>query len=173
MIKMIKMTKMTKKYYLLFLLGYLFAYTNNETGWEYTEGTQQSFYMFENINIDDTGAVGDGLPANNYSGECINNLNTYDVIGCAKVINELKIYFDGTIKNAKKKDTYLSSEALFLKAVRQIAQLVTYHEGFKEKNKHWDSALKILSILRIHAEVLDLRTHGHIFSEWPRLKNGK
>jgi RNA polymerase-interacting CarD/CdnL/TRCF family regulator len=95
-------------------------------------------------------------------------INTYDVVGCAKAINELKIYFDGTIKNAKKKPTYLSNEALFLKAVRQIAQLMTYHEGFKEKNKHWDSATKILTILKIDAKVLDFRTHGHIFSEWPK-----
>ena len=100
-------------------------------------------------------------------------INTYDVIGCAKVINELKIYFDGTIKNAKKKDTNLSSEALFLKAVRQIAQLMSYHEGLLDKNKHWYNAIIILSILRIKAKILDLRTHGHIFSEWPRLKNEK
>ncbi len=95
-------------------------------------------------------------------------INTYDVVGCAKVINETKIYFDGTIKNAKKKLGYISHEALFLRAVRQIAQLVTYHEGFKEKNKHWESATKILAILKIDAKVLDFKTHGHIFSEWPK-----
>ena len=76
------MIKITKKYYLLLLLlGYAFAYTNNETGWEYTQGTQQCFYMFEDINIDDISAIGDGQPANNYSGECISNFNTCDVIG--------------------------------------------------------------------------------------------
>ena len=69
------MIKIAQKYYLLFLLGYVFAYVNNETGWEYTQGTQQCFYMFENINIDDQGGIGDGQPANNYSGECITNFN--------------------------------------------------------------------------------------------------
>ena len=76
------MIKIIQKYCLLLLsLGYAFAYTNNETGWEYTQGTQQCFYMFENINIDGNNAVGDGQPANNYSGDCINNFNSCDVIG--------------------------------------------------------------------------------------------
>ena len=30
-------------------------------------------------------------------------IKKYDVIGCAKVINELKIYFDGTLDNSKEK----------------------------------------------------------------------
>ena len=77
-----KMIKIIQKYCLLLLsLGYAFGYTNNETGWEYTQGTQQCFYMFENINIDGSNAVGDGQPANNYSGDCINNFNSCDVIG--------------------------------------------------------------------------------------------
>ena len=95
-------------------------------------------------------------------------INRYDVVGCAKIINETKIYFDGTIKNAKKKLGYISRRALFLLALRQIAQLVTYHEGFKEKNKHWESAAKILAILKIDAKVLDFRKHGYIFNEWPK-----
>ena len=72
-----------KKYYLLaiFSIGFLFSYTNNETGWEYFQGTRQTFYMFENILIDSELGYGDGQPANNYDGYCINNPYQCDVIG--------------------------------------------------------------------------------------------
>ena len=72
-----------KKYYLLtiLLIGNLFSYTNNETGWEYFQGTRQTFYMFENIFIDSEIGYGDGQPANNYDGYCINNPYQCDVIG--------------------------------------------------------------------------------------------
>ena len=75
------MNKKINKYYLLLLIGFVFPYVNNETGWEYVQGTQQCFYMFERIHIDGVDAIGDGQPANNYSGDCINNPYTCDVIG--------------------------------------------------------------------------------------------
>ena len=48
------MNKIRSKYYLLLVLvvGYAFSYTNNETGWEYEQTTQQAFYIFESISID-------------------------------------------------------------------------------------------------------------------------
>ena len=72
-----------KKYYLLsaFLVGSLFSYTNNETGWEYFQGTEQAFYMFRNILIDSEVATGDGGTANNPDGYCINNPFQCDVLG--------------------------------------------------------------------------------------------
>ena len=72
-----------KKYYLvsLFLVGNLYSYINNETGWEYFQGTQQAFYMFQNILIDSEDTYGDGGTANNYDGYCINNPYECDVIG--------------------------------------------------------------------------------------------
>ena len=77
------MNHIMKKYYLLtiLLIGNLFSYTNNETGWEYFQGTRQTFYMFENIFIDSEIGYGDGQPANNYDGYCINNPYQCDVIG--------------------------------------------------------------------------------------------
>ncbi len=77
------MNHIIKKYYLLaiLLIGFLFSYTNNETGWEYFQGTRQTFYMFENILIDSEVGYGDGQPANNYDGYCINNPYQCDVIG--------------------------------------------------------------------------------------------
>ena len=48
------MNKIRNKYYLLLVIvvGYVFPFTNIETGWKYTQGTEQCFYMFEYINID-------------------------------------------------------------------------------------------------------------------------
>ena len=94
-------------------------------------------------------------------------LNTYDVIGCAKIINELKIYFDGTLdsKKEKKKVGYIVYEDVFLKAVRNIAQLVSYHIG---KKKHWENTENILKMLKIPMNIFNLKIHGHIFSEWSK-----
>ena len=94
-------------------------------------------------------------------------INKYDVIGCGKVINELKIYFDGTLKkkSEKKKIGYISYEALFLKAIRNIAQLISYHKG--EKN-HWKNAENLLNMMNIQMNIFDLNLHGHIFSEWSK-----
>ena len=92
-------------------------------------------------------------------------INKYDVIGCAKVINELKIYFDGTLDNSKekKKDNYIVYEATFLRALRNIAQLVSYHKGEK---KHWENAADLMSMLGVSIKVFDLKMHGHIFDTW-------
>ena len=65
----------------LFLASFVFPYVNNETGWEYIQGTQQCFYIFERIHIDGVDAIGDGQSANNYYGDCMNNPYTCDVIG--------------------------------------------------------------------------------------------
>ena len=56
------------------------GFVNNETNWFYIQTTQQCFYMFEEIIIDDTLAVGDGEPGNVY-GECANNPYSCDVVG--------------------------------------------------------------------------------------------
>jgi len=94
-------------------------------------------------------------------------INTYDVVGCAKVINELKIYFDGTLENKKekKKPGYVSNEALFLKALRNMAQLLSYHNGKKE---HWKSAESILNKINIPINIFNFELHGYIFSEWAK-----
>lgn len=94
-------------------------------------------------------------------------INTYDVLGCAKVINELKIYFDETLDNKKekKKDGYISNEALFLKSLRNLAQLLSYHNGKKE---HWKSAESILNKINIPISIFNFEMHGHIFSEWDK-----
>lgn len=94
-------------------------------------------------------------------------INTYDVLGCAKVINELKIHFDETLDNKKekKKVGYISNEALFLKALRNLAQLLSYHNGKKE---HWKCAESILNKINIPISIFNFEMHGHIFSEWDK-----
>jgi hypothetical protein len=93
-------------------------------------------------------------------------INTYDVMGCAKVINELKRYFDGTEKKPDKK-LVIVRQALFLRAARNISQLITYHRG-EQKEKHWESFTILISWLRIDFRVFDMGIHGHIFSNWPK-----
>tara|TARA_B100001057_G_scaffold209911_1_gene210605 strand:- start:1951 stop:2385 length:435 start_codon:yes stop_codon:yes gene_type:complete len=98
-------------------------------------------------------------------------INTYDVMGCAKVINELKRYFDGTEKKPDK-ELNITRQALFLKAVRNISQLITYHRG-EQKEKHWESFTILISWMRIRFQVFDMDMHGHIFSEWPKWEQEK
>ena len=66
------------------------GFYNNETGWEYNQSTFQSFYMFENLTVDDWASEGDGCAPNQISGcdgaccdegSCGSNLNTCDVVG--------------------------------------------------------------------------------------------
>ena len=91
------MRRKTNKYYLLLLLSFVFSYVNNETGWEYVQGTQQCFYMFERVHIDGVDANGDGQPANNYSADCINNPYTCDVIGA--FVQRDEVQFDQDFNN--------------------------------------------------------------------------
>ena len=67
-----------------------------------------------------------------------------DVIGCAHVINELKIYFDGS--NVKQKS--VAAEMMFVKALKILAELYSYHNG-DQKDKHWQNTTTILSYLNI------------------------
>ena len=95
-------------------------------------------------------------------------INTYDVMECAKIINELKRYYDGT---EKKPDKELASvrQAQFLMAVRNISQLITFHPG-EQKDQYWESFITLISLMRIDFRIFDMDVHGHIFSEWPKLK---
>jgi len=68
-----------------------------------------------------------------------------DVIGCAKVINELKIYFD---ENTKIKDGVISYRMMFIKALRIIAELYSYHNG-EGNDKNWENTVKILNSINI------------------------
>ena len=67
-----------------------------------------------------------------------------DVIGCAKVLNELKIHFDGT--NVKKKS--VAKQMMFIKALRILAEVYSYHNGDK-KDKWWENTTKILKSINI------------------------
>ena len=89
------MKKIREKYYLLLVLvfGYVFSYTNVETGWQYVQTTGQTFYMFENINIDDVNGFGDGQSPATDDGQCYTNPYTCDIIG-AFVSRDENIYGD-------------------------------------------------------------------------------
>ena len=60
----------------------------------------------------------------------------FDVIGCAKIINELKVYFDGS----KIKQKILAFEMMFVKALKILAEIQSYHNG-DHKDKHWVNAV--------------------------------
>ena len=75
--------------------------------------------------------------------EATNNL---DVISCAQTINELKVYFDSSTK-----DQNISAQMMFVKALKIIAELYSYHSG-DQKDKHWENTTKILKQLNISAD---------------------
>ena len=70
---------------LLFIISFSFLasqYVNQETGWSYYQSSNQSFYIFEEIQIDGEIAVGDGwAPSISQVSECYDNPNTCDVVG--------------------------------------------------------------------------------------------
>ena len=62
---------------ILLLLSLSFGATEPQTGWSFDPGTQQAFYIFEEITIDGEVVVGDG---NGDNGECYTS-GTCDVVG--------------------------------------------------------------------------------------------
>jgi len=83
--------------------------------------------------------------------EATNNL---DIISCAQTINELKVYF-----NSSNKDQNISAQMMFVKALKIIAELYSYHNG-DQKDKHWENTTKILKQLNIsedHERFVELR----------------
>ena len=83
--------------------------------------------------------------------EATNNL---DIISCAQTINELKVYFDSS-----NKDQNISAQMMFVKALKIIAELYSYHNG-DQKDKHWENTTKILKKLNIsedHERFVELK----------------
>ena len=83
--------------------------------------------------------------------EATNNL---DIISCAQTINELKVYFDSSTK-----DQNISAQMMFVKALKIIAELYSYHNG-DQKDKHWENTTKILKQLNItedHERFVELK----------------
>ena len=67
---------------ILFFSSLSAQYVNNETGWEFYQSPFQSFFIFEDLQIDGQVPAGDGwAPSLTQESECINNPNTCDVIG--------------------------------------------------------------------------------------------
>jgi hypothetical protein len=68
---------------ILLMVGYVVSQNINfETGWNYSSSPAQSFYIFENIQIDGETAIGDGWASSQTQGSlCIDNPYTCDVIG--------------------------------------------------------------------------------------------
>jgi len=54
---------------------------NQETGWSYTQSTQQSFFMFETIQINGQVAFGDGDGPQDDDSYCLQNEFSCDVVG--------------------------------------------------------------------------------------------
>lgn len=69
---------------------------------------------------------------------------SWDVIGCAKILNELKIHFDGS----KVEKNSVALEMIFVKALRVIGELYSYHNG-DGKDKNWDNTAKLLKSMNI------------------------
>lgn len=94
-------------------------------------------------------------------------LNSYDIIGCAQIINELKPYFDGTIKKKDEDDGMPTYQALLLAALRNITQISVFHKT-KNKQDYWPEFFKFIEILKIPETKFNFEIFGHIFSEWPK-----
>ena len=80
--------------------------------------------------------------------------NKPDIISCAQTINELKVYFDSSTK-----DQNISAQMMFVKALKIIAELYSYHNG-DQKDKHWENTTKILKQLNIsedHERFVELK----------------
>tara|TARA_Y100001970_G_scaffold291530_1_gene429021 strand:+ start:2220 stop:7034 length:4815 start_codon:yes stop_codon:yes gene_type:complete len=57
-------------------------YVNIETGWEFNQSSSQSFYIFENIEIDGNTAIGDGwAPSVTLDSNCLDTPYSCDVVG--------------------------------------------------------------------------------------------
>ena len=73
-------------YITLYLLSFLNSgFVNPETGWEYEQSTFQAFYIFENLNVDASIAIGDGCVPNDDCDQvdcyCCSNPGSCDVVG--------------------------------------------------------------------------------------------
>jgi|TARA_X000001036_G_C20471494_1_gene721740 hypothetical protein len=91
-------------------------------------------------------------------------INSYDIIGCAKIINELKIYFDGTLDHKieleNNTNVLVVATKCFLEAIRNIAQFDSYHSGNK---KHLENAEDLLKVLNISKDIININNHKHLF----------
>lgn len=92
------------------------------------------------------------------------SISSYDIIGCAKIINELKIYFDGTLDHKieleNNTNVLVVATKCFLEAIRNIAQFDSYHSGNK---KHLENAEDLLKVLNISKDIININNHKHLF----------
>ncbi|MBI45525.1 MAG: hypothetical protein CMG66_05115, partial [Candidatus Marinimicrobia bacterium] len=74
---------MINRIFILFLFCALHSqHINNETGWSFYSSPRQSFYIFDQIEIDGEVAVGDGwYPTSDSQSSCLDNFDSCDVIG--------------------------------------------------------------------------------------------
>jgi len=82
----------------------------------------------------------------------------YDVIGCAHALNELKIYFDGSLKGNQIKK---SPQLMFIKSLRIIGELYSYHNG----DKNWKNTVKLLNGMNIPENHEQFQELKNFFSE--------
>ena len=91
-------------------------------------------------------------------------ISSYDIIGCAKIINELKIYFDGTLDHKKELENNTNVLVVvtkcFLEAIRNIAQFDSFHSANK---KHLENAGDLLKVLNISKDIININDHKHLF----------
>ena len=66
-----------------------------------------------------------------------------DLIGCAKVLNELKVHFDGS----RIKEKSVAAEMMFVKALRILVEAYSYHN--EDQKDKWLNTTKILKSLNI------------------------
>lgn len=96
------------------------------------------------------------------------SINTCDVVGCAEIISELKIYFDGSVnvlRIDKKINDDFVLQTIFLKALKNITKISCYHKKLNN-NFYWQEFERILLILELPMSRFDLKMHSHIFEDW-------
>ena len=95
-------------------------------------------------------------------------LNARDIVGCAEIVSELKIYLDGTVNvssiDRNIKDDFVLQN-IFLKALKNITQISCYHKKL-DSNYYWQEFEKILLILKLPISRFNMKIHSHIFEDW-------
>ena len=82
-----------------------------------------------------------------------------DPIGCAEVINELKIYF-----GKSSSENIVSLQMFFVKALRVLGEMYSYYNG-DTNDKNWENCTRILKSIDISEDHERFRELKDFFSK--------
>ena len=99
-------------------------------------------------------------------------LDNFEIIECGKILNETKIYFNGSKKLKKSDDGFHNFNYFFLFAAKQMAICCTYHNNQGTEMLRYNLAW-VMAQVNVDLNVLDLETHGYIIADFPEQKYTK